>query len=120
MTSALTLEDSGVQPAGLAAWKQVLVLSLLASALPIYYLMTLPPLWLYLDSIVLTTWTINDGVMPHYPPLYPLFTRSINYATMRLFHGSGAGAVSALAYNFNDIGLYAILVLQHLLAIVAQ
>jgi hypothetical protein len=71
------------------------------------------------DSAVLATQTFNDFVIPHFPPLYPLFIRTINFLTgsvLWLFGGSTPGFVEP---TFNWIALKFILLIQHGLAIVA-
>ena len=71
------------------------------------------------DSVVLATQTFNDFVIPHWPPLYPLFIRTINFLTasvLWLFGGTAPGFVEP---TFNWITLKFILLIQHGLAIVA-
>lgn len=102
-----------------ARWKHAVLLLALASVVPIYLLVSLPPLWIQVDSVVLTTWDVTNGVLPHYPPLYPFFTRSINFLTMWAFYGGTGDAVGKLAYNFSDVGIYTILGIQHALGVIA-
>src|SRR5262245_46661304 len=48
------------------------------------------------DSNVMATLYLNDFVIPHWPPLYPLFIRSVNFlagSVLWLFDGTAPGFV---------------------------
>jgi len=72
-----------------------------------------------IDSAVLTTQTLNDFVIPHWPPLYPLFVRTINYLTGSVLWLLGGTAPGFVEPTFSAIALNFVLLIQHALAIVA-
>jgi hypothetical protein len=69
------------------------------------------------DSAVMATQTLNDFVLPHWPPLYPLFIRTINFLTGSVLWLLGGSAPGFVEPTFNWIALKLILLIQHGLAI---
>jgi hypothetical protein len=72
-----------------------------------------------IDSAVMATQTLNDFVIPHWPPLYPLFIRTINCLTGSVLWLLGGTAPGFVEPTFSAIALNFILLIQHGLAIVA-
>ena len=68
--------------------REPIVLFLIVWIIPLFLLLTLPPLWGSADSVVLMAYLIlpGGGVIPHFPPLYPLFTRIVNYIVVHFVY----------------------------------
>jgi hypothetical protein len=95
----------------------LIVLSLVSLLYPAYLLAKLPPIWYTCDTSVmigLRAWI----AIPHYPPLYPIFARLINYYALACTPGGSPVPIEE-GGNVNELGLYAIVVVQHLLAAAA-
>lgn len=93
----------------------LLVVFAAAAAPSMVWLATLPPAWNYIDSLVVMLYGIAPGVIPHYPLLYPLFTRTVNYVLTHLFEPQSATVAQWGSENLSDTSLYGILVIQHVL-----
>jgi hypothetical protein len=87
---------------------------LAASANAIYWLATIPPTWAGGDSVVLMLYGINENCIPHYPPLYPLFTRTVNFAVNKPMLSPGSTIATWGQGNVSDASLYSIIILQQL------
>jgi hypothetical protein len=92
-------------------------LSLIALLYPAYFLAKLPPIWYTCDTSVMVGLRASIAI-PHYPPLYPVFARTINYCALACTPGGQPVPIEE-GGNVNDLGLYAIVVVQHLLAAAA-
>jgi hypothetical protein len=101
-----------------ASWRQLLVLFCVAALVPGYLLVTRPPLY-NTDSFNIAGFEWSVFVVPHFPPLYPVFTRAVNAATMYLFYRHTGDFHSGMAMNLNDVGTYAIVIIQHLLGVLS-
>lgn len=85
----------------------------LGTAVP--WLVLLPPTWLYADSVVQMLYSINEFVIPHFPPFYPVFTRTVNYVVTGLLQPGSPAAAPWGSANLSDASLYTIIALQQLL-----
>lgn len=90
-------------------------LLLLTAALPsIFFLVTLPPQWNFIDAFLTITLEVKQ-VIPHWPPIYPFITQ--------LLHNFGAHGLNFLSYLsgpkivISTQGIYAIILFQHALYI---
>jgi hypothetical protein len=101
---------------GMATWKQLLVLGAVAALPSAFLLAAVPPIWPCIDPFVLCVFPMSNAV-PHFPPLYPLFTRVINYVTMYGFYSRTGDLHPILQANLNTVGLYTIITLQHVLGV---
>jgi hypothetical protein len=100
-------------------WRHLALLLCVGSVIPAYLLATRPPLY-NTDSFWTTGQPWSPFVVPHFPPLYPLFTRAVNFVTMYLGYRHTGDFYHGLAYNLNDPGVYAIVAIQHALAVLAM
>ncbi len=88
---------------------------LAASANAIFWLVTIPPTWAGPDSVVLMLYGINENSIPHYPPLYPLFTRTVNFAVSNPLITPASTIATWGQGNLSDASLYSIIILQQVL-----
>ncbi len=77
--------------------------------MPLWLLATVPAAWAFVDSLLLLELGSNSLVIPHFPPLYPLFAWAVNLGL----------AAAEEAPAITDRGLLAMVVLQQALAVVA-
>lgn len=74
-----------------------------------------------IDSVVQVSFFLNDFVIPHFPPLYPLFVRSIAVLTEALFWIFGGPRPHGfIEPNITSAALKIILLIQHCMAIAAS
>jgi hypothetical protein len=76
--------------------------------------------YMTVDSQVLAAFELNDFVMPHFGPLYPLFTRIVNFATEVVMWPFSWQAPSGLSKpHYSGASLRVLMLLQHTIAILA-
>lgn len=93
-------------------FREMIVPALVAIIFPGYLLATVPPLFNGTDSGCYYSWGIRDW-MPHYKPGYLFFVRSVNnIISGNWAHLGSPGPVSMQA-------LYAVIIIQHIVAIFA-
>lgn len=79
-----------------------------ACLIAIIWLWFVPPVFTSIDSAVLALYDLRYSTIPHYPILYPLFTRAILFGTVNIFHPELAGPGQWFEGNLTDEGLFLI------------
>jgi hypothetical protein len=76
--------------------------------------------YMIVDSQLLAAFPIDDFVMPHYGPLYPFFTRIVNFATeVALWPLTWQAPTSLYEPLYSGASLRVLMLLQHAITILA-
>jgi hypothetical protein len=76
--------------------------------------------YMTVDSQVVAAFELNDFVMPHFPPLYPFFTRIVNFVTEIVLWPLSWQAPSGLYKpHYSGASLRVLMLLQHTITILA-